>query len=103
LASNGVATYTIRVASPSALSGTVVISDPLPAGTTYLTGSLTATSGAASFANNTIRWQGQLPAPFTYTNTSDDYVWGDSRGGGTVPNVQYDWIEIAGTGRPFAW
>ena len=36
LASNGIATYTIRVASPSALSGTVVISDPLPAGTTYL-------------------------------------------------------------------
>ena len=103
LASNGVATYTIRVASPSALSGTVVISDPLPAGTTYLTGSLTATSGAASFADNTITWQGQLPAAFAYTNSSDDYVWGDSRGGGTVPNVHYDWIEIAGTGRPFAW
>ena len=103
LAANGIATYTIRVASPSALSGTVVISDPLPTGATYLTDSLIATSGAATFADNTIIWQGQLPAAFTYTNDSDDYVWGDSRGGGMVPNVQYDWIEIAGSGRPFAW
>jgi hypothetical protein len=39
----------------------------------------------------------------TYTNAGSDYEWGDSRGGGTVPSVQYEWIEIANIGRPFAW
>ena len=103
LAANGIVTYTIRLANPSTISGTIVVNDPLPAGATYLTGSLTASSGAASFADNAIVWQGQLPAVLTYTNTSGDYEWGDSRGGGTVPGVQYEWIEIANSGRPFAW
>ncbi|HTP07529.1 MAG TPA: kelch repeat-containing protein, partial [Anaerolineae bacterium] len=103
LAANGIATYTIRLENPSALSGTIVVNDPLPSGATYLTGSLKASSGVASFANNAITWQGQLPAVLTYTNISGDYEWGDSRGGGTVPGVQYAWIEIADIGRPFAW
>jgi uncharacterized repeat protein (TIGR01451 family) len=103
LAANGIATYTIHLENPSTISGTVVVNDPLPAGATYLTGSLTASSGAASFTDNAIVWQGQLPAVLTYTNTGSDYVWGDSRGGGTVPGVQYEWIEIANSGRPFAW
>jgi uncharacterized repeat protein (TIGR01451 family) len=103
LAANGIVTYTIRLENPSTISGTIVVSDPLPTGATYLTGSLIASSGAASFANNAIVWQGQLPAVLTHTNTGSDYAWGDSRGGGTVPGVQYDWIEIADIGRPFAW
>lgn len=103
LADTGRVTYTVRVHNPSAISGTIVVSDPLPAGATYVSDSLSATSGVASFADNAIVWQGELPAVFTYTNTTADYVWGDSRGGGTVPNVRYEWIEIANIGRPFAW
>ncbi|HZY40828.1 MAG TPA: hypothetical protein VFF59_02410, partial [Anaerolineae bacterium] len=103
LTANGIATYTIRVENSSALSGTIVMSDPLPIGATYLTDSLSASSGVAEFVNNAIVWQGKLPAVFTYTNTTEDYVWGDSRGGGTMPNVQYAWIEIANIGRPFVW
>jgi len=103
LAANGIVTYTIRVQNPSNISGTIVVSDPLPIGATYVTDSLSASSGVAEFVNNAIMWQGQLPAVFTYTNTTADYVWGDSRGRGTVPNVQYEWIEIANSGRPFAW
>ncbi len=103
LAENGVATYTLRVQNPSGISGTIVIRDPLPNGVTYLTDSLSASSGAANFEHNAIVWQGELPAVFTYTNSTDDYVWGDSRGGGTVPNVRYEWIEIANVGRPFVW
>jgi uncharacterized repeat protein (TIGR01451 family) len=103
LAANGLVTYTIRLENPSSISGAVVVSDPLPTGATYLTGSLIASSGAASFTDNAIVWQGQLPAVLTYTNTTSDYAWGDSRGGGTVPGVQYDWIEIANIGRPFVW
>lgn len=103
LAENGIVTYTIRVQNPSTISGAIVVSDPLPAGATYLTGSLSASSGVAEVVNNAILWQGQLPAVFTYTNTTDDYVWGDSRGRGAVPNVHYEWIEIANIGRPFVW
>jgi len=103
LAANGIVTYTIRLENPSTVSGTIIVKDPLPAGATYLTDSLTASSGAVDFADNAIVWQGQLPAVLTYTNTSDDYAWGDSRGSGTVPGVQYEWIEIANIGRPFAW
>jgi uncharacterized repeat protein (TIGR01451 family) len=103
LAANGIVTYTICVQNPSAISGTIVVSDPLPFGATYVTDSLSASSGAAEFVDNAIVWQGLLPAVFTYTNTTADYAWGDSRGGGTVPNVRYEWIEIADIGRPFAW
>jgi len=103
LADNGLVTYTIHVQNPSTISGTIVVSDPLPFGATYVTDSLSASSGAAKFVTNTIVWQGQLPAVFTYTNATADYVWGDSRGSGTVPNVQYEWIEIANIGQPFAW
>ncbi|MBI5565070.1 MAG: hypothetical protein HY870_09250 [Chloroflexi bacterium] len=103
LADTGLVTYTLRVQNPSGMSGTIVVSDPLPFGATYLTDSLSASSGVAEFADNAIVWQGQLPAVFTDTNATADYVWGDSRGGGTVPNVRYEWIEIANIGRPFAW
>lgn len=103
LAANGIVTYTLHVENPSSLSGTIVLSDPLPSGAMYLTGSLSTSSGSAGFTNNTIVWNGELPAVLTYTNTSGDYEWGDSRGGGTVPGVRYAWIEIADSGRPFAW
>lgn len=103
LAVNGIVTYTIRLENPSSISGTIVVNDPLPVGATYLNGSLNASSGVANFADTAITWQGQLPAVLTYTNIGSDYEWGDSRGGGTVSGVQYEWIEIANIGRPFAW
>ena len=98
-----VITYSLRVQTTSPASGTVTLRDPLPTHTQYVTHSLNATSGTAAYANGVISWTGQLtPHTGVYTNTTDDYHWGDSRGHGSVPGVKYDWIEIEHTGRRFA-
>ena len=99
-----VITYSLRVQTTSPASGAVMLRDPLPAHTRYVAGSLSATSGTATYANGVISWAGQLtPHIGVYTNTTNDYQWGDSLGNGKVPGVTYDWIEIEKTGRRFAF
>ncbi len=99
-----VITYSLHVQTTSPASGTVMLRDPLPAHTRYVTDSLSATSGTAAYANGVISWTGHLtPHTGVYANTTNAYQWGDSRGNGRVPGVKYDWIEIENTGRPFAF
>jgi uncharacterized repeat protein (TIGR01451 family) len=95
--------YTLHLANNSAQSGTVTVTDPFPIGTAYVSGSVSASSGSAYVQSNTLIWHGQLPAIATYTNSTGDYQWGDSHGGGAVKGVQYNWIEISETGRGFVW
>ena len=99
-----VITYSLRVQTTSPTSGAITLIDPLPAHTRYLTDSLSATSGTAAYANGVISWTGTMtPHTGIYTNTTNDYQWGDSKGNGVVPGVKYNWIEIEQTGRPFAF
>jgi hypothetical protein len=79
------------------------VRDDIPAYTTYVPGSLTATSGTVYTATDRIEWVGDLPYTTTYTNTTNDYVWGDSLGRGDVPGVKYDWLEIKDTGLPMSF
>ena len=72
--------------------------DDIPPHTTYVPGSLIATSGTVYTATDRIEWTGDLPYTTTHTNTSGDYEWGDSLGRGVLPGVKYDWIEISETG-----
>jgi uncharacterized repeat protein (TIGR01451 family) len=100
---DGRLTYTLQLDNASTQSGTFTVTDPFPVGETYISGSLKVSSGSAQVQGNTLIWQGLLPALATYTNSSNDYQWGDSLGGGTVKGVQYNWIEISETGRGFGW
>ncbi len=95
VASGSALTYTVRVESRSTQSGTASFTDPIPDQASYVPGSVSASAGMASFAGNAIHWSGALPQWATHTNTSGDYEWGDSRGGGTVPGVRYEWIEAS--------
>lgn len=103
LTADGRVTYTVRIEDTSSQTGTITMTDPLPAGVVLITDSLQATFGEVTLDGSTVIWHGTFPTVMTYTNTSGDYEWGDSRGGGTVPGVQYDWIEISETGRGFSW
>jgi len=93
-------TYTILVGNRSTISGTFSLRDPIPAGTSYVPGSLTSSLGVGGYspAQQAITWTGRLPLSYTYANTGDDYEWGDSLGQGTVPGVGFDWVEISDTG-----
>jgi uncharacterized repeat protein (TIGR01451 family) len=56
-------TYTLDIRQNLDQAGMLyTITDTLPSGLAYVTGTLTATSGAASVVGNTIRWQGKLRA-----------------------------------------
>ena len=91
--------YTIRAQNSSQQSSTVYLSDRVPFGLNYVFNSLSASTGTAERVDDLITWRGQLPYQTAYTNSSGDYQWGDSRGGGVIPGVTYDWIEISQTGR----
>ncbi|MFZ6028748.1 MAG: hypothetical protein ACOYYS_13615 [Chloroflexota bacterium] len=58
-------TYTVRIESPSTITNTVWLTDTIPAGLSYVPGSLTASSGAADDSQApTLRWTGVLtPTP----------------------------------------
>jgi uncharacterized repeat protein (TIGR01451 family) len=94
-----VLTYTVHVENASLISDTFTLVDPIPTNTTYVPGSLTYTLGTAGYdaGSDIITWAGNLPGLVTYNNTSGDYQWGDSDGGGDVP-VTYDWVDISGSG-----
>jgi uncharacterized repeat protein (TIGR01451 family) len=97
-ASGDILTYDIHVQNASDQSYLASVRDDLPPHTTYVPGSLVATSGTVYTATDRVEWVGDLPYTTTYTNTSGDYEWGDSLGRGIVPGVKYDWIEISETG-----
>ena len=54
-------TFTIHVASSSPLSDTVFLTNTIPAGLSYVPGSLTATAGVAAETSGVIQWSGTLP------------------------------------------
>ena len=78
-------TYTIHVHNASDQSYLASVRDDIPAHTTYIPGSLSATWGTVYTATGRIEWTGDLPYTTTYTNTSGDYAWGDSLRRGAVP------------------
>jgi uncharacterized repeat protein (TIGR01451 family) len=94
-------TYTIQLLGATFVGGDVAVRDPLPSTLEYISGTLRYDSGVGSYdpATHSILWQGQAKgAPDAYINSTDDYVLGDSNGGGTIPNVRYEWLEIGTTG-----
>ncbi len=91
-------TYTIHVRNASDQTYVASVRDDVPPHTSYVPGSVIATSGTVYTAADRIEWVGDLPYTTTHTNTSGDYEWGDSLGGGVLPGVKYDWLEISETG-----
>ena len=102
-ASGDLLTYTIHLYNASEQRYGASVRDDIPLYTTYVPGSLTATSGTVYTATDRIEWVGDLPYTTTYTNTTSDYVWGDSLGRGAVPGVKYAWLEIKDTGLPLSF
>jgi uncharacterized repeat protein (TIGR01451 family) len=92
-------TYTIRVQNASAQSGTVTLSDPIPANATYVPGSLTYAVGSGGYAGGVITWTGQLPRA-SYTNISSSYEYADNPfTAGTAalsPFAQLAWEDMTG-------
>jgi uncharacterized repeat protein (TIGR01451 family) len=55
-------TYTLALHNMSAITATALLTDPLPAHTTYVAGSVRASSGMITFAANEVRWHGEIIA-----------------------------------------
>ena len=53
-------TYTILLRNVAAVTATTRLTDPLPAHTTYVAGSLSANTGAASFVDSQVQWHGEV-------------------------------------------
>ena len=87
------ATFTIHVSSTTPINETITITDTIPAGITYIQGSLTASSGDATENAGVIRWHGVLPDTLAvdisyqvYVNTSTPQVIGNTMLVDTVTN-----------------
>ncbi len=67
----GTVTYTIKLLNPSNIYDLqqVTLSDPVPSSTTYISGSLSATSGNPSYNEGVIAWSGDMPAGSSVTIT----------------------------------
>jgi uncharacterized repeat protein (TIGR01451 family) len=85
-------TYTIRVQNSSGVSGLAVISDAIPSNAGYVPGSLTYPVGSGGYADGVITWAGELPPGIA----SIGYVYGDSDGGGSAPDVTFAWQDMSG-------
>ncbi len=66
--------YSLQVETPSPITYTVYITDPLPAGITVVPGSLAATSGNVSLNGSTITWHGSFPTAVPLQITFDATV-----------------------------
>lgn len=54
--------YTVTITNPTAVNIVgATAQDPVPPGTTYVSGSAWASSGSASYAPNTVTWTGNIP------------------------------------------
>jgi len=93
-----VLTYTVHIENGSRFASTFTLRDPIPAGATYVPGSLRHTLGSGGYdpADGVVTWTGTLPDFDVYVNDSGDYEWGDSDGHGRVPGVRFDWIDATG-------
>ena len=94
-------TYTIQLQGATFVGGEVTVRDPLPSTLEYIPDTLRCDSGVGSYdpATHSILWRGSAQGGAdAYINFSDDYVLGDSDGGGVIPQVRYAWLEIGTTG-----
>jgi uncharacterized repeat protein (TIGR01451 family) len=66
-APGGRLTYTIELINPGASLPTVRVTDTLPANTTSIGGSISATNGSWRFSGNTITWTGTVSVSMTLT------------------------------------
>jgi uncharacterized repeat protein (TIGR01451 family) len=99
--SGDVLTYTVQLQGSNVAGGPLSLLDPLPAGVDFVPGSLKAPFGDGAYdpATRTVHWQGVLPSRPLAPNELA-YVWGDSNGNGSLPRVEYDWIDISEGGIP---
>lgn len=58
----GTVTYTVYLHNSGGVDGNAQLVDPLPAGLTYVPGSLIFGSGSGGYASGTITWTGHVPA-----------------------------------------
>jgi uncharacterized repeat protein (TIGR01451 family) len=59
------ATFTIHIASITLITETLALTDTIPAGISYVPGTLTATTGVATESGGVIRWHGTLSDTLT--------------------------------------
>jgi|GEM_PF-1014335 len=59
------ATFVIHISSLTPIDDSISLSDPIPAGITFIPGTLTASSGVATEHAGVITWSGVLPADLT--------------------------------------
>jgi uncharacterized repeat protein (TIGR01451 family) len=93
-------TYTIQVRGRTMVGGNLSVQDPLPAGVDYLPDSLSYTNGSGHYdpSSRSILWQGAMPSS-PFANITDGYIFGDSDGGGELPEVGYEWVDLHKTGK----
>lgn len=99
--SGDVLTYTVHLQGSNPAGGALALFNPLPAGVEYVPGTLRSSFGAGVYNPNTraIHWQGVLPSrPLALDEWT--YVWGDSDGNGSLPQVEYAWLDITAQGIP---
>lgn len=93
-----VLTYTTALTNITSVpvSG-VVITDPIPIGTTYVNNSLQVSSGFGQYvaADNLIRWQGDLAPGQVVSLTFNVYVWDNVAAGSIITNTAYALYEEA--------
>lgn len=93
-------TYTIGIASATAVGAAAQVLDVLPAHVRLLPETLTASTGSAEYdaTANAVRWAGDFSQALAgYANTTSDYIWGDSDGKGEFPGVQFEWHDVRST------
>jgi len=92
-------TYTVTLNGANPAGGRVAVLDVLPQGVEYVPNSLTYTLGTGRYQadTRTVVWAGEIPS-LQYGTAEFDYIWGDSDGNGTLPNVRMQWTDIRDTG-----
>ena len=58
--SGDILTYTLLLRNSKAVTASAVLTDPLPAHTSYVTDSAKASAGTVTFVNDEVRWSGQV-------------------------------------------
>jgi len=82
-------TYTLRLRNRGNGPANVVVSDPLPGDVACLAPTLPP-GAVYDPGTHTVEWVGTVPARVPQ---QPDYRWGDSDGGGEIPDVVYQWVQ----------